>query len=66
MSIRLIEIEPDHLCDRCDHPMRFHAGPDRGSVCMIAEGRVFRGPLEKRSRAKRCWCDGYVRHPESA
>jgi hypothetical protein len=56
----LKEIAPTDPCDRCEHPSKFHAGPDRGSRCMIVDGRVWRGQrVPKGMRAKQCWCDGY-------
>jgi hypothetical protein len=60
----MVEIAPDHPCDRCDHPSKYHAGPDRGSVCMVVAGRVFRGErIPKGLRAKQCLCDGYFPAP---
>lgn len=60
----MVNVEPGHPCDRCLHPLKFHAGPDRGSRCMIVDGRVWRGVrVPKGMRAKQCWCDGFVRKP---
>jgi len=57
----LVDTGPDHPCDRCGHPLKYHASPAEWSVCRIVEGKVFRGPITKMPRAYRCWCDGYVR-----
>lgn len=59
----MVEIAPNHPCDRCDHPSKYHAGPDRGSRCMIAGGRVWRGDIAKAPRATRCWCDHFEVKP---
>ena len=54
-------VDPDELCDRCDHPLKFHAPPELESVCMIAGAKVYPTiALHKRPRATKCWCDGYV------
>ena len=60
IGTRLAPVDDATPCDRCSHPAKYHAGPDRGSVCMIAGGRVWHGALEKRPRATKCWCDGFV------
>lgn len=60
MSPLLVEIEPDHPCDRCGHASKMHLPPDRGSRCAIVAGRYFRGErIPKGLRAKQCLCDGY-------
>jgi hypothetical protein len=59
----LREYAPDWPCDRCSHPLKFHAGPTEDGVCMIVEGKVFRGPVRKMPRTKPCFCDGYVPAP---
>ena len=58
----MTEVTPDRKCDRCEHPYKVHAGPDRGSRCMIADGKVWKG-TRLPPRALRCWCDGYVPRP---
>ena len=55
----LREIEPTHPCDRCDHPLKFHAGAEGNSVCMIVQGKVWHGVVPRGMKAKQCWCDGY-------
>jgi hypothetical protein len=59
----LVEIAPDHPCDRCGHPSKFHAPPERGSGCMIVDGRVWHGRVTKPFRAKQCLCDSYFPKP---
>ena len=60
----LVPYGPTKVCDRCGHQLKFHAGPDRNSVCMIAGAKVW--PLialDKRPRATKCWCDGFFPRP---
>ena len=62
--IHLVDVAPNHPCDRCSHPSKYHAGPDRGSRCMIVGERVWHGErIPKPLKAKACWCDGYVMKP---
>jgi hypothetical protein len=57
-------VEPDEPCDRCEHPSKFHAGPEHGSECRIVEGRFWRGERVPRGmRAKQCLCDGFAVRP---
>lgn len=57
-GVELRVVEPDELCDRCDHPSKFHAPPRYGSECRIVDGRYWRGDRVPRGmRAKQCWCD---------
>ena len=57
------EYIPDHPCDRCEHPLSFHASSQNGSECRLAEGKVYPELfMHKRPRATKCWCDGYVPH----
>jgi hypothetical protein len=61
---RLRDVNPDEPCDRCDHPSKFHAGPEHGSECRIVEGRYYRGETISRGmRAKKCLCDGFTVKP---
>jgi hypothetical protein len=49
MTWELVEVGPNHPCDRCTHPLYRHAGPDRkdflqhGAHCLLLD----------------CPCDGY-------
>lgn len=58
----LVEIAPDHPCDRCGHPSKYHAGADRGSGCMVYNGRVWRGTKLPPKNGS-CWCNGYFPAP---
>ena len=64
--MRLREAEPDHACDRCGHKSKYHAAPERGSACMIAEGQgysQFTKHAQVTGKAKQCWCDCYFPAP---
>ena len=60
---RLVEVAPDHVCDRCQHPLKYHAGSEGNSVCMVVNGKVWHGVVPRGMRAKQCWCDGFVPRP---
>jgi len=58
----LVEIDPNHPCDRCGHPSKYHAAPERGSGCMVAEGQgysAFTKHAQVTGKAKQCFCDLY-------
>ena len=56
----LVEVAPDHPCDRCEHPSKWHAGPEHWSECRVVDGRFYRGEtISKGMRARKCPCDGY-------
>lgn len=60
-------VEAAELCDRCDHPSKYHAGPERGSHCMIVDGKVWHGERVPRGmRAKQCLCNGFFPKSRSA
>lgn len=56
----MVEIQPDHPCDRCDHPSKYHAVAAQGSECRVVGAKFWRGETVPRGmRAKKCPCDGY-------
>jgi hypothetical protein len=62
----LREVAADHPCDRCGHPSKYHAAPERGSGCMIAEGQgysAFTKHAGITGKAVQCWCDCYFPKP---
>jgi hypothetical protein len=67
MSAGVRAVEPDEPCDRCGHPLKFHAGPEYGTECWIVGGRFWRGAaLPSGIRAKKCLCDGFFPAPRTA
>jgi hypothetical protein len=62
----LVNILPDHPCDRCGHMSKHHAAPERGSRCMFAEGQgysAFTKHAQVTGKAQQCWCDGFFPRP---
>jgi hypothetical protein len=62
----LIKIKPNHPCDRCGHASKYHAAPERGSGCMIAEGQSyssFTKHAQVTGKATACWCNQYFPKP---
>ena len=58
------EIAPNDPCDRCGHVSKFHAGPDKGSRCMVVGAKVWHGErIPAGMRAKACPCDGFFPKP---
>jgi hypothetical protein len=63
-TFELVEVKPNDLCDRCDHPLKYHAPPRYGSECRIVDGRYWRGDRVPRGmRALQCFCDGFFAKP---
>ena len=66
MSPVLEEIAPDHPCDRCGHASKYHAPPERWSVCMVVEGHSASNYTKGAAitgKAKQCFCDGFFPRP---
>lgn len=51
--IGLVVVEPNDPCDRCGHPSKRHAGPERESVCEHPRCH----PIK---RGDPSLCDGFV------
>lgn len=60
----MVVVEPNDPCDRCTHPMKWHASTRYGMECRIVDGRYWRGDRVPRGmRALQCICDGFVPVP---
>ena len=68
--MHMVEIKPDHPCDKCGHPSKYHADVSRrdflrlGSRCMVVGTTVWHGErIPKPLKAKQCLCNQYEPKP---